>query len=242
MSRKRCYGIVIITMLIVGLSVTTALAAEKGEEAGTSLLADMFGGGLFGNLIMISLFLLSMLDMALIIEHFSSIRREKIVPETLAHDVDALLAEGQVNEAIELCDSEPCFLSNVIRAGLGDIRSGYDAMFESMQSAGEEETTRLHRKIEYLSLIGNIAPMLGLFGTVYGMIMAFKEIANVRNPSPADLAGGIYTALYTTLIGLMIAIPTMAIYTFFQNRIISISLEIGGIGEELIRRFKPKVQ
>ena len=243
MTSRRCWAISILTALIVGLVATAGFAAESTGGAKTSVLSDMFGGGFFGGAIMVTLFLLSMADMALIIEHFVAISREKLLPEALAREVDGLLAKGEATEALEVLNSEPpSFLCNVLRAGLSDLRSGYDAMFESMQSAGEEETTKLHRKIEYLSLIGNIAPMLGLFGTVFGMIMAFKRIALVGNPSPSDLAQGIYTALYTTLIGLLIAMPTMAVYTFFQNRIVSISLEIGGIAEEIIRRFKPKGQ
>ena len=237
MVSRRLPVLLMLSLLAVFALGTTAWAADGA--APTSMLQDMFGGGVFSVMIMITLFLLSMGDLALIIEHFAAIRRDVLVPDMLAKDIDGLLAAGEVSEALEVAGDDGSFLGKVVRAGLADLRSGYDAMYESMQAAGEEETTKLHRKIEYLSLIGNTAPMLGLFGTVYGMINAFKTIAVSGNPTPSDMAGGIYTALYTTLVGLMIAIPTMAMYTFFQNRIIRISLEVGGIAEELIRRFKP---
>jgi biopolymer transport protein ExbB len=239
---RRCRRVLVFMLLGVVLGTTALMAGEPTTppSSDSSMLRDMFSGGTFGNMIMASLFMLSALALALVIEDFWSIRRELLIPQTLAQDVDALLAAGEYNEAIELVDGEESFLGKVIHAGLADMRSGYDAMFESMQAAGEIETTKLHRKIEYLSLVGSIAPMDGLFGTVWGMILAFKRIATVRNPAPSDLAGAIYTALYTTLVGLIIAMPVMVVYTFFQNRIIHISMEVGGIAEELIRRFKPR--
>ena len=252
-SRERMLILLVVPVLLIVLCAMPAWSAEgeggakqtKGEAAkaktgaDTTIMQDMFGGGVFGIMIMIALFLLSMAAMSLVIEHFISIRRDVLVPDYIAQEVDSLLSTGEVTEALEATEADDSFLAKVVRAGLADMRSGYDAMYESMQAAGEAETTKLHRKIEYLALIGNIAPMLGLFGTVYGMIGAFKTIAIAGTPTPSDMAGGISKALFTTLVGLMIAIPTTAMYTFFQNRVVRISLDVGGIAEELIRRFKP---
>ena len=83
--------------------------------------------------------------------------------------------------------------------------------------------------------------MLGLFGTVTGMMVAFQTIAEATTPpKPAELAGGISTALLTTVFGLMIAIPTMATYFFFRNRVVKISMEAYAICEDLIDRFRPQ--
>ena len=82
-------------------------------------------------------------------------------------------------EALELCESEPNFLTNILAAGLPKINAGFEAMEKSMDEVAEEESIKLHQKIGWLSLIGNIAPMLGLFGTVYGMIQAFNEITRL---------------------------------------------------------------
>jgi biopolymer transport protein ExbB len=93
--------------------------------------------------------------------------------------------------------------------------------------------------VGYLSLIAAVSPMLGLFGTVQGMIITFNVIANSEvQPKPAQLAGGISTALVTTFEGLVVAIPMTALYAVFRNRVVNVIMEIGGITEELTSRFK----
>jgi biopolymer transport protein ExbB len=107
-----------------------------------------------------------------------------------------------------------------------------------MQDVGQEETMKLEHQIGYLALIGNIAPMIGLFGTVVGMIASFQVIAaGGATPSPQKLAEGIATALFTTMIGLSIAIPSLAIYDIIKNRLARFILEIGIISDNYIGRF-----
>jgi len=113
-------------------------------------------------------------------------------------------------------------------------------MMEAMEKSSDNETVRLHAKIGYLSLIGNIAPMMGLLGTVQGMITAFQKIAQVVNPEPSQLAEGISMALVTTFLGLVVAIPTMVCFFYFRNRVNRISIEIMETCEELFDRFRPE--
>ena len=107
-----------------------------------------------------------------------------------------------------------------------------------MQETGEYESAALENKLSYLALIGAIAPMIGLMGTVYGMIESFEIIANSRiQPKPSDLAGGISTALFTTLEGLSVAIPAIIFYTLLRNRLSIYIMESGIIGESLMNKI-----
>jgi biopolymer transport protein ExbB len=210
----------------------TAFAA--GET--TSLGQIIVGGGFIGWVII----LLSIVSLALAIEHFVTIRRDKIVPPELIDEIEALFEEEEYQEALELCESEPNFLTNVLSAGLPKINAGFDAMEKAMDEVAEEETIKLHQKVGWLSLIGNIAPMLGLFGTVWGMIQAFNEIVRLGAAvTPKDLAGGISTALITTLFGLFVAMPALFFFFLFRNKVIKASLEITAIADDLVERFRP---
>ncbi len=111
-----------------------------------------------------------------------------------------------------------------------------------MEEVAEEETIKLHQKIGWLSLIGNIAPMMGLFGTVLGMIGAFNEITRLgANVTPKDLSQGISTALITTLFGLFVAMPALFFFFMYRNKVIKVSLEITAIAADLVERFRPQV-
>jgi len=212
----------------------TAFAAEEGS--GNSLGNIIMGGGPIGWAIII----LSVVSLALAIEHFVTIRRDKLVPPELIDEVEALFEEEEYQEALELCESEPNFLTNILSAGLPKINAGFEAMEKSMDEVAEEEAIKLHQKVGWLSLIGNIAPMMGLFGTVYGMITAFNEITRLGQAvQPADLSKGISTALITTLFGLFVAMPSRVVFFIFRNKVIKVSLEITAIADDLVERFRP---
>ena len=108
-----------------------------------------------------------------------------------------------------------------------------------MQEVGAEENMKLEHRLSYLALIGTISPMIGLFGTVHGMINAFRTIAfGGGTPDPNKLAEGISTALLTTLIGLAIAIPAIAAYNILRNRVQRLVLDVGITSENLMGRFE----
>jgi biopolymer transport protein ExbB len=107
-----------------------------------------------------------------------------------------------------------------------------------MQEVGEKENMTHEHRLSYLALIGTVSPMVGLMGTVYGMIDSFRVIASrPTTPSPNELAAGISTALFTTLEGLAIAIPAIAAYSILRNHIARMSLEVGIVSEGLMGRF-----
>ncbi len=194
------------------------------------------GGGVIG----ILLWLMSIGTLAIIIEHFISIRRANLLPEMTRMQVQEMFEAKQYREAIELTGAQPDFLSYVIHAALAEAPHGYASMERAIEEASEERTTKLLRKIEWLNLIGNISPMFGLFGTVWGMINAFFEIVKAGGiPDPGDLAESIGIALVTTLLGLAVAIPALAVYTVMRNRIDAMSSEAVMTAEELVATFRP---
>lgn len=186
------------------------------------------------------LWALSIFTLAIIVQYLISIRRENILPVAVLEQIRELFDEKQYGEAIEVTASEPSFLSYVIHAGLSDASHGYPAMERAMEEAAEERTTKLLRQIEWLNLIGNISPMLGLFGTVWGMIMAFQTLAaSGGTADPKELSGSIGVALVTTLLGLAIAIPALAVYAMMRNRVDAVTSEAMVAGQDLISTFRP---
>ena len=185
----------------------------------------------------------SVVAVALIIEHFVNIKREKIVPPELIDEIEALFEEEEYQEALELCEANPNFVTNILAAGLPKLNAGFDTMKAVMADQLAVEATLLHQKISYLSLISNLAPMWGLFGTVSGMILAFANIV-ILGPkvTPKDLAMGVQQALITTFEGLAVAIPGLMFYFIFRNKVVKIINEFDGVCAELVERFRPAKQ
>ena len=186
------------------------------------------------------LWAISILTVALIVQYFIAIRRDNILPPAVLDHVRELFDEKQYGEAIEVTADEPSFLSYVVHAGLSDASHGYPAMERAMEEAAEERTTKFLRQIEWLNLIGNISPMLGLLGTVWGMILAFQELAaSGGTADPSELSDSIGIALVTTLLGLAVAIPSLAVYAIMRNRVDSLTSEAMVAAQDLISTFRP---
>ncbi|MBN1589386.1 MAG: MotA/TolQ/ExbB proton channel family protein [Pirellulales bacterium] len=187
------------------------------DEAASGSFWDIFkAGGVVGLVIL----LLSIVAVALVIEHIMTIRASVLMPAGLGDEVRQLLADGDLAAAEQQCRRRSSFLAFVLAAGLGEVEGGWAAVEKATEDATADQSARLFRKIEYLSVIGNIAPMLGLLGTVIGMIFAFHEVAATQGAArAADLATGIYLALVTTVEGLIVAIPALAAFAIFRNRV-----------------------
>jgi biopolymer transport protein ExbB len=163
-----------------------------------------------------------------------------MVPSGLVADFDKLLEAKQYQQAYDLAKTDESFLGRVLAAGMAKISQGYDAAVASMQDIGEEENMRVEHRLSYLALIGSVAPMIGLLGTVSGMIESFRVIANTTTgaPDPQSLAEGVATALFTTLVGLLLAVPAIAAYNILRNKVARNVFEIGVVSDELMSRFK----
>lgn len=178
---------------------------------------------------------------ALIVMIVMSFRREAICPSHLVESFEAHLNEKRYQEAYDVAKNDDSFLGRVLSAGLQRLSLGYDHAIEAMQEVGEDETMRLEHRLSYVAMIGSVSPMVGLLGTVDGMVQAFSVIAT-RNttPKPAELAMGISTALVTTLVGLLLAIPAIIFLGFMKNRLARLTLEVGTVSENLMSRFETK--
>jgi len=211
-----------------------AAAAEPQSLSLGGLIKD---SGIFGWMIIG----ISVVALAVTIENFVSLKREKLAPPELIDEIQALFDEGQFQEAMELCENEPTFLTRVCGAGIAKIGHSFDVIEKSIEEMGDEEAIKLHQKVGWLSLIANVAPMMGLLGTVTGMVLAFHTIATSGGQAnPAELADGISQALLTTLFGLVVAIPTTAAFAYMRNNLIRSVIEVGAIVEDLFERFRPE--
>lgn len=239
---RACLTAVLMLFLFFG-PVSTGLAAEKGgghifNHGQLDLGALLRAGGLIGYIIIG----LSIALVAAVIEHLLTIRRQAIMPRAVAEELQKQIAAGQLQQAEQTCKQHPTFMTDVVRSGLQESSFGYSAMEKAMEDTAVEHSGRLLRKIEYLSLIGALGPLLGLMGTVWGMIQAFAEFAEKANPAPADFAPAISEALVTTFFGLCVAVPALAAYAWFRNKIDEMSSETTLLCEYLISPLRRAIR
>ena len=229
-----------VLVLIVTTSVTFAAPLQAPEATinkRPGFMEDIFANaGVIGWLIV----LLSVVAAALAIEDFMTLKRDKLAPPHLIDEIEALLDEEKFQEAVEVCEAEPTYLTDIIGAGLTKLGHSFNTIQVAYEERHEEHDIKLNAKVGWLSLIAAVAPMMGLLGTVNGMITTFGTIASQPSVKPADLASGIKGALVTTLLGLTVAIPVTALYVFFKNKTQMLSLEVGAIVEELFERFRQR--
>lgn len=226
-------------LALAGLLVAAALAfppaAFAQEEPASFMESVLKDGGPIGIVIM----LLSVATVAMIIEFGVNIRADKICAPEVIDEVEALLEESEFQEALELCESEPNFVTRSLAAGLPRMDEGYAKVKEAMENAAGIEAVKLQQKVGWMLFLSNLAPLLGLFGTVSGMITAFQEIVRRgASVTPADLASGISAALVTTFLGLLVAIPALTAYQYFRNKATRISIHFAEVLEEMTERFR----
>lgn len=222
------------------LMLSSPVLAQEGESKSGSMIGQVFSydnAGLIGYLIM----LMSVVAVALIIENFMTIKREKLAPPDIIDELEALFDGENFQDAVELCEQEKNYLTNVVGSGLSKLGHSFETMQTTIREMQTEESVKLFQKVGWLSLISAIAPMMGLFGTVTGMFVTFGKIADAGGSvSPAQLAGGIKMALITTMLGLTVAIPVGVAFFILRNRVIKTSTEINAIAEDLFERFRAK--
>ncbi len=203
------------------------LAQADGAVARAGMWQIIFSGGVTGVLILIVLLGLSIAAAYLVFDQAMTLRRREILPEGLCDSVRQGLQRGSVGEADAACQRAPSVLAYSLLSGLAEIDSHWQQVEKAVEDAMVEQSSRLMRRIEYLSVIGNIAPMVGLLGTVTGMIFAFQQVAVSQGAAGAgDLAEGIYQALVTTVGGLLVAIPSLAAFAIFRNRVDTLMAEV----------------
>ncbi len=215
-----------------------APAAPAGGGEKRSAIADIFAyenAGIIGYVIVF----MSVVAVALIIENFMNMKREKLAPPDLIDELEALFDEENFQEATELCEQEKNYLTRCVGAGLSKLGHPFETIQATVREMETEESVKLFQKIGWLSLLSATAPMMGLFGTVSGMFVTFGTIADAGGSvSPAVLAKGIKMALITTIFGLTVAMPVGVCFFMLRNRVVRISTEANAIAEDLFERFR----
>lgn len=238
MSRLRSILLVAL-VLILGAAMLpaqeTAAPAYTGPDTMTIGLL-IRGGGWIGYIII----LFSVIGLALVVEHHVSIRRVKLAPPEVVDEVETLLQEGNYQECLEYCEANPCYFTRVVAAGVRKLGHPFETVQTAVREMQDEEATKLMTHISWLSVVAAIGPMLGLFGTVWGMVGAFLKIAGASGGiEPSAFAGDISLALVTTVQGLIVAIPMQAYFAYFRNKLTVTLIECEGLIGDIFERFRP---
>lgn len=208
-------GVVFFANHSFAAKATTSAASDKSMTLWELVVA--------GGVCMIPLTLISIAATALIIYHFRFVTAQRLVPQDFIESLLSLLERGEVEKARSLSKQQPNMISAITLKGLSKITKGPSVMQEAIQHEGRERVEGLWRNLGYLGDMAVIAPMLGLLGTVFGMIQAFNYQAfKAGIIKPVILAEGLAQAMITTAYGLIIAIPILAFYAYFRGRISSI--------------------
>ena len=178
---------------------------------------------------------ISFFGVAWTVHCFLVLRRSQIVPRQFLEAVSKQLDKGDLRGASATCERSRCVFGRVVQSGLQKAGEGAQApekVGEAIRAAGSRESAHLHQKISYLANIGTISPMLGLLGTVFGMIMAFNLIST-GEPRPYLLAAAIAKAMVTTAAGLVIGIPALAIYFYLRGRLLRLVTHMEVVADEV---------
>ena len=205
------------------------LDAAVAEDTGTAGFLDIVvGSGAVGIILWLALLATSLAGIHLVIDSFVKIQQKKIMPPDLVDGVQEAMNNGDLPAAMELCKERPGIMANILMAGFANVEEGFDVIQDSINAAADLESERLLQKVTYLSVVSNLAPMLGLMGTVQGMIFAFATLATgeAGAAQQAMLAMNISQALYTTMSGLSVAVPAVAFYYYFRNKANNIILSM----------------
>ena len=186
-----------------------------------------------GGIVMVPLIGISIYMVALIIDSVRRIQNKVVCPPDLVNLLRSQFSAGDYQAAFQTCRSKSCFLTNVVKAGLGMLGQGKEGTEKAMEDVMAKEIASMNTRIYYLNLIGVVTPMIGLTGTVLGMMSAFKTLGTSGIGDPSALAGAIGEVLVATASGLFVAIPGFASYYFFRNRI----LAVASYAEELINNL-----
>ncbi len=214
------------------------LQADAEAAGGGTLLKFITGGGIIGYIIVV----LSVVAVAFVVIHFAQIRRSALLPPDRVKAVHEMVERGDLEGALEFSTlpANDCYYLRVVGAGLKRfLRSPFGA-FEiksAMEEAGAEETAKLYRTMDVIGTIGSVAPLLGLLGTVQGMIGAFDTVAmGAANNATyyEQLAANIAIALITTFQGLVVAIPCVSIYGYLRNRVDALSGECAASADDIV--------
>ena len=188
-----------------------------------------------GGPVMIPLLGCSVLALAIIVERLVNLRSQKTLPPDEVEHLQTLVDSGLLVQAEEYCEKRPGPLNNIVLAALGSREEGVEAIRQVVGDQGRQEVPRLEKYLGVLGTVVSISPLLGLLGTVTGMIAVFQVVASQGAGQATALAGGISEALITTATGLTIAIPALAFYNYFAGKAEAMVLEMERLALEFVK-------
>jgi len=223
---------IIRTLLFLSLIPFPAVASEGGAHGDTFM--DLF---LLGGAVSWLLLVASILIMAFAIEAVIKIRVARLAPPAVYAQLKDAFVSGNYPQAVQICVANPCYLTRIVQAGLERLGRGRDAAEKAMGEMTAKEINDLKSNINYLSVIGVVSPMVGLTGTVIGMMKAFKTLGSSGAADPSKLSANISEVLFATAFGLFVAIPGFVLYYVFRNRVQTVSVaveqQVGHLFEEV---------
>jgi biopolymer transport protein ExbB len=215
--------------------------SRSGEDMSFSNI--VFRSGWFGLLIWLGLFASSIICTGLVIDSFLNIREHKIAPDSLVQDVNSAISQGDLAHAIYLCEQSSTPLGRILKSGFMNVQEGFEVVQDSVGVSADIESEVLLARVSYLSVISNVTPMLGLIGTVQGMIYAFFNLGTQEAGAAqqAMLAINISHGLWATAIGLGISVPASIMFYFFKNRTMRIILGMEALTLDITKSLRNAV-
>lgn len=236
MDRKRI-GIGLSMMIGMGLLGAAVALGADGASKNQSLLTIIWRGIELPSYLIVAG---SLVTFSLIVEHFLTVRRPTIAPVEQVRRAREMIEQRAFRECLEGLKSSQTFFARIMTAALQHARHGFDAMHEAALEKSGELSGRMFRKAEYLNILGNLGPLLGLLGTVWGMIVAFGGLGAGGGAADAGkLADGISQALVNTLLGLGLAILGLGFYGLCRNRIEALTVSATVDTLDLLEYFRP---
>ena len=224
-------------LAVLALFPDVASAQEEGAApaAGKNKLVHLVEslGWIFGPLLLA----VSVALVALIVLLSLDLRMISAIPPGFVDEFTDIVNKRKFKEAFDMAKNDPSFLGRVLTSGMGRLQYGLEDAREAALNTLESIKSDKDQKNNYTAVIATLGPLLGLVGTVFGMIEAFMELSSGSSPNPAKLAEGISHALSVTLVGVAIAVPAIAVNTFFRNRITQVSLDVSHVADDLLTQM-----
>ena len=204
------------------LSGASALASAEGGAHGDTFMDLFLLSGPVGWLLLIS----SILIMGFAGEAIIKVRLGRLAPPAVYAQLKDAFVSGNYPQAFQICAANPCYLGRIVQAGIERLGRGREAAEKAVGEVTAKEINDLKSNINYLSVIGVVSPMVGLTGTVIGMMKAFKTLGSSGAADPSKLSANISEVLFATAFGLFVAIPGFVLYYVFRNRIQTVTVTV----------------
>jgi biopolymer transport protein ExbB len=195
-----------------------------------------------GGVFMYPILFCSITALAIFLERCWSLRRSSVVPEQFVQEIESLISRGEISLATSRCRSNESSIASILLVGIENFGKTRDVVKEYVEEVGRHKSAALERFVEALGTISGVSTLLGLLGTISGMIKIFSVISSQTTVNPSSLAGGIAEALITTFFGLSVAIPALVMYKFLLSKINALVLEMESSSIRLVDLVKADAQ